>query len=163
MTAAKFSILFLCRRIFYHDRRFRMANTFVGLLCLLWYIAATLGVTFLCIPIRKNWTADVDGRCTKLQVLLLVFEVPNAAIDFVMIALPTRVVKDLRLSLFNKIALSITFILGGLYAQSSRLLALRLSLSWYICYSVGVFGLIRVGLLYRPDHCMYFSFPFLTI
>jgi hypothetical protein len=117
MTAGKFSILFLCRRIFYSDKKFRKANTFVGLLCLLWFIAATLGCSLVCIPPRKFWLPDVDGTCVKLQDWIAAIEAPNSAIDFIMIALPIRVVKDLRLSWWHKLALSMTFILGGLYVQ----------------------------------------------
>ncbi len=117
MSAAKFSILFLCRRIFYSDKKFRKANTFVGLLCLLWFIAATLGCSLVCIPPRKFWLPHVDGTCVKLQDWIAAIEAPNSAIDFIMIALPIRVVKDLRLSWWHKLALSMTFILGGLYVQ----------------------------------------------
>jgi hypothetical protein len=113
MFAAKLSILFLCRRLFYHDRQFRKANTVVGILCILWYIAATLGMTLKCLPIRKSWDLTIDGSCIKLQDLAVAIEVPNSIIDFVIVALSIRVVKAMQLSLSHKIALCSTFILGG--------------------------------------------------
>lgn len=137
-----------------------MTNTLLGLLCLLWFIVATLGVTLRCIPIKKNWAPNVDGKCIKLQYFMVGFEVPNATIDFIMIALPIRVIKDLHLPLFDKIALCITFMLGGLYVRSFTYLDWRSSPSWYMCFSVGIFGIVRVGLLYKPDHRTYLLFPF---
>lgn len=162
MSAAKFSIIFLYRRIFYNDRRFRIANTILGFLCLFWLIAATLGVALRCIPIKKNWAPNADGKCIKLQYFMVGFEVPNAAIDFIMIALPIKIIKDLRLPLFDKIALCITFMLGGLYVLTFHPSRLKIFVKLiYVFFSVGIFGIVRVGLLYNPNQRTLISYsPF---
>ncbi len=85
----------------------------MGILCLLWYIAATVAMTLRCLPIRKSWDLNVEGNCIKIQDLVVAIEVPNSTIDVIIVALSIRVVKAMHLSLSHKIALCTAFILGG--------------------------------------------------
>lgn len=157
-SAAKFSIIFLYHRVFHNNEQFRVANIIVGLFSAVWFVAAILGSIMICDPVRKFWTPDVNGRCIKIQDWMVALETPNSAIDFVMIALPIRIVKKLRLSLVNKVALYFTFFLGGSYVR----LCMRLNENFvdliYI-FSVGFFGFVRIGFIFKRSHGMYFSPP----
>ena len=67
-------------------------------------------------PIAKSWDPLLPGYCFNLSDFAVAIEVPNSLLDFVIVALPVRVIKQLQLSVGNKITLSVVFVLGGLYA-----------------------------------------------
>jgi hypothetical protein len=114
ITAAKFSVLYFYRRLFSTDKQFRTQVTIVGILCAAWFIAATMGIILKCIPVAKSWNVLLPGYCFNLSDFAVAIEVPNSLLDFVIVALPVRVIKQLQLSLRNKIIISIVFFLGGL-------------------------------------------------
>ena len=100
--------------MFYNHKRFRIATTIVGVLCLFWFIAATIGVALKCIPVQKSWNPMISGTCYSFQVFMVAIEVPNSVLDFVIVGLPVDVIKGLKLPLRHKIALCFVFVLGGL-------------------------------------------------
>lgn len=100
--------------MFNRDRQLRIAVNVVGILCLLWFIAAAVGIALKCIPIEKSWNPRLPGTCYTLQVFMVAIECPNSFLDFVIVALPVRVIKVLQLPLRRKILICIVIILGGL-------------------------------------------------
>lgn len=127
LTAAKFSILCLYNRAFSSHKGFRLAVKIVGFLNALWFVAATVGLCLKCVPIEKSWNPLLPGRCINFRVFLVAIESPNSFLDFVMVALPLGVLRELQLPLKHKITLGFIFALGSF---------------------VGVIGFIRIAIIY---------------
>ncbi|KUJ10158.1 uncharacterized protein LY89DRAFT_787787 [Mollisia scopiformis] len=128
MMAAKNSILFLYARIFSIDRSFSISIRIVGFLNIIWFIAATLGLVFQCRPVHKAWDPIVPGKCFNYAAFMLGIEIPNSLLDFVMMALPISMLREMRISVREKIILVMIFMLGGM---------------------VGIIGFIRIALVYK--------------
>ena len=114
MMAAKNSILFLYARIFAVDKKFLFGIYTVGVLNVLWFIAATLGLVFQCTPIQKAWDPILPGKCINFAAFMVAIEVPNSLLDFVIMALPINMLRAMRMSLREKLVLAFIFFLGGL-------------------------------------------------
>lgn len=101
-----------------------------GLLCLAWWIAATVAVALPCIPVQKAWEPqtwsyipglpETPGRCYAYREFYLSIEVPNCVLDFWVVALPIFQIQKLQLSLRYKISISFIFVLAGLYVFPNR-------------------------------------------
>ncbi|KAF7509262.1 hypothetical protein GJ744_008156 [Endocarpon pusillum] len=130
LTAAKFSVLCLYRRLFYLEKRFCTATTIVGVLCLLWFISFTVAASLICIPVDRFWNRLKPGSCYNYYAFMVAVECPNSFLDFVIVALPVGVIRGLHLPLRRRILVCFIFALGGF---------------------VGVIGFIRISILYRPN------------
>jgi len=131
--AAKFSILFLYMRVFSVDDKFHRAIKIVAIIHTLWLIGTILALVLYCSPVEKAWQPSplVKGHCFSYAKLTVALEVPNALMDFVIMALPMSMLRKLRIPLQDKIALAFIFFLGGM---------------------VGIIGFIRIAILYNPGN-----------
>ena len=127
ISCAKFSILFLYRRLFSRDRNIDFAIKITGLLCLSWWIAATVASALSCIPVQKAWEPqtwtpipglpETSGFCYDYPRYYLGIEIPNCILDFWVVAMPVFEIQKLQLSLQYKISISFIFVLAGLYGS----------------------------------------------
>lgn len=83
----------------------------------MWTISTYLVKWMLCWPVAYTWDKPLSGgKCIKMPAFFAANETINSVIDFVMIALAIRIVTTLKMSLSEKIRLSILFSVGSLYA-----------------------------------------------
>ena len=139
MTATKLSILFFYHRVFGTQRGFRIANITVGILCLMWWIGVTLVGCLRCSPVAAQWDPTIPNpNCIALSKILITGETPNSLLDFIIIALPIGVIKNLHLPLQQKINIGFICVLVAF---------------------VGVIGFIRIAITFRPvgTHLISFS------
>lgn len=86
----------------------------VGLLVVLWWLAATLANIFSCMPVELLWDLSLDGRCFNFNIFWFCVGILETIIDITILVLPIKMVMGLQLSRRNKIVLSGIFLLGGL-------------------------------------------------
>lgn len=125
LSCAKFSILFLYYRLFSNDKTMNVAIKVTGLLCLAWWIAATVAAALPCVPFQKAWEPQTwqhipklpitPGHCLHYKKFYLGIEIPNCILDFWAVGMPIFEIQKLQLSLRYKISISLIFVLAGLY------------------------------------------------
>ena len=117
ITCAKLSVLCLYHRVFVTNT-FRRWTFVMGVICLVWAIAAVIAVIFKCTPISASWKIPSVGRCISYSYLVAVVEALNCLQDLVIVCMPIGVIRRLQLPLKKKILLGVVFLLGGLYVIS---------------------------------------------
>ena len=111
--AIKLSILLFYRRLF-STKRFKLATVIVGVIVLLWWLAVILVQVLQCRPIQGIWDPTLPRKCINETLYYIGVAVPNVATDIIMLCLPVRMVWRLHASLVHKVALTLTFLTGGL-------------------------------------------------
>lgn len=114
IAAAKASILMLYMRVFSVDDRFFLSVKIAHLLNIMWLIAAILSLVFQCSPVEKAWNPLKKGKCFSFAKLTIAIEVPNALLDFAIMALPMSMLRKLQVRLHDKLVLAVVFFLGGM-------------------------------------------------
>ena len=109
----KISLLCLYRRIF-AVQSFKRMSLLVGLLVVLWWLAATLANIFSCRPAELLWDLSLEGRCFNFNLFWFSIGIIETIIDIIILLLPIKMVMGLQMSRRNKIVLSLVFLLGGL-------------------------------------------------
>ena len=61
----------------------------------------------------------MPGHCNNFDIEYLVLAIIEVLVDVVLLVLPIHMVSTLQLSRYNKIILSMIFLLGGLYVSSN--------------------------------------------
>ena len=76
---------------------------------------------FPCNPIRAYWKTEIrkEAKCIDNAAYIIVFQVTNIIADIIIMILPLPYLWRLRMGLWHKIGLSVTFTLDGLYVASS--------------------------------------------
>ncbi|MCJ1312447.1 hypothetical protein MMC25_006121 [Agyrium rufum] len=130
--STKLGILVMYKRIFNTDATFRYQLALASFLVIAWWVGCTVATLTNCIPLNWTWLNALDDPryCFNFNVFWLVSGVCEVLIDFIVLALPARVVLSLQLSTQKKAAVVCIFLLGGF---------------------VIITGLIRVILGYVPD------------
>lgn len=78
--------------------------------------AVSLGFVFSCSPVAFYWNKSIrNGQCVDIVKFSISNVILNVATDLAVVALPLHVLKDLRLSKRDKLAVQSTFAVGGLY------------------------------------------------
>ena len=108
----------------------------------------TAATIFQCHPVKAAWD---PLRTTKKECILfgsftLAYEVSNVVIDLAILLLPLCMIRLLHLSTKKKWALSLVFLLGGLYVCPVRLTWN----SWTNRSSVCITGILRIVYSYDP-------------
>ena len=139
----------LYRRTFGTDKRFQGAVLIVGIMCIAWWLGASLGAALRCSPVQSQLNVSIPGKCYNVQRFFIAVEIPNCLLDFVIVAMPVGVIQGLHLQLKHKITLSFIFLLGSLYVVFQPLYTL---LAWIIIannVSVGFISIIRMAIVYK--------------
>ena len=112
----KISILLLYRRLFITPA-FRKVTIGLGVVCVCWGLAATIGILLHCHPVADMWVlADTANpqKCLPIKTFMTAVLVPNLVLDFVVLGLPLYIVWNLKLQRSEKAILTGLFLLGGL-------------------------------------------------
>ncbi|KAF7513473.1 hypothetical protein GJ744_008767 [Endocarpon pusillum] len=109
---AKISLLCLYRRIF-AVHSFKRLSLLVGLLVVLWWLAATLANIFSCMPVQLMWELSLKGRCFNFNIFWFCTGIIETVIDIIILILPIKMIMRLQMSRRKKIVLSGIFLLGG--------------------------------------------------
>lgn len=111
ITATKISILCLYYRLF-PRLLFRRATIILGVTCVLWLL--TIGTVFLlkCMPMAT--LGNKQHSCINFEKYFLAANITEIIFDFAILCLPLRAVSYLPFPLRQKIAVYMTFLVGGL-------------------------------------------------
>ena len=69
---------------------------------------------FQCVPVSGFWNREKHAECVNYQHLFIGITVPNIATNLALLALPVPYIWRLHTTASQKIALTGTFMLGGL-------------------------------------------------
>ena len=111
---AKLSILLQYLRIFVpnHAGKIYYIVQFIIWLNLLFYIAATLVLIFICMPRKKIWEPSTPGRCVNIGIVVITTGAINVISDFSILVLPLSSIWGLQMPRKRKIVLSAVFATG---------------------------------------------------
>lgn len=111
---SKLSLLALYYRVFRFGY-FKLACWVVAALVLVWALAATISLFFLCIPLEKYWDSSIHGRCIDYAPVRLANSLATIVTDVMILCLPIPQIWRLHgLRGTEKLGLSILFTLGFL-------------------------------------------------
>lgn len=116
ISIPKLAILVVYYRLFPQ----RSMGIFIRVLAGVLILHSIVGVVLLCIacrPFRLNWAPiEIQQRsCLDRRGIFLWFSLPSMLTDAVMIFMPLPVVWNLRMANQLKVALTVTFVIGGRY------------------------------------------------
>lgn len=111
ITATKISILCLYHRLF-PTPVFRRATVLLGVICVLWLMAAEIVFGLQCMSILGFWDKRAHS-CIDVERYFLSTNITETIIDFAILCLPLRVVSSLQLPPRQKTVLYMTFLVGG--------------------------------------------------
>jgi hypothetical protein len=109
----KVSILLFYLR-FCDERSFRIIAYAVIVVAVGYSIIGAFGFLYLCRPIPKFIDPTSDGTCANIVVWWLACATLNAATDIVILLLPIRILRPLRVSFAQKVAVMAILMAGGL-------------------------------------------------
>ncbi|KAF7879565.1 hypothetical protein EAF04_000760 [Stromatinia cepivora] len=117
ITAVKISILCMYRSLFRTTPYLiRCVDITMGL-CIIWFIITVCMTCFGCTPIRAAYDLALrvqpTTRCIPYGEIVLGFELPNALLDVIILALPFFVIRDLHVPVRKKVLLFLVFWFGG--------------------------------------------------
>lgn len=113
----KTSILLLYLRLFKVNQTFRY-STWIVLFFVVGYLFCNFWTQlFGCSPPSKFWHPDGPGTCVDIIKTCLAYASLNIISDFVIFVLPLPMVWHLKLSLKEKIGVSLVFTSGAMYAS----------------------------------------------
>ncbi|KAK8015006.1 integral membrane protein [Apiospora arundinis] len=105
----KFSILFMLKRIFF-THGFRIATYFVMFFAFCWTLMPILVALLVCSPIEFNWNKKAPGgQCGDKQLAYALVGVVDLVSDFLILALPMRMVFKLQIKTAHKVAIASIF------------------------------------------------------
>lgn len=117
----KMSILILYLRLFAVNRKFRYI-TWSMMFFVCGYLTANLWTQiFGCSPRSKYWNPDTPGRCINYTKSGLAYGSMNILSDLLIFILPLPMVWRLKLSIQEKVGVSIIFMSGAMYANQHLL------------------------------------------
>lgn len=111
VTASKLVILHLYMRIFNNDRRYRIAIYIIGVIIVAYGLVCVISSATMCKPFSAYWTHK--GKCPNIIILWTLVPIPNIVTDVMMLLLPIPAVYKLRVSVYVKIGIFLTFLVGS--------------------------------------------------
>ena len=114
LLPTKIAIVLFYRRIFPTQGFRRMANAMLALLVCAW-LALSIPAIFVCTPISFYWNKEQDGTCINEYRLIMCGGALTLLTDFLVLVMPMPLVWRLQVSRKQRVALSLIFMLGGLY------------------------------------------------
>jgi fatty-acid desaturase len=115
VALTKISILLFYLRIFPQKSLRKIIYFTIGL-CIAYMIAFVLATALQCIPVRiawEHWDGEHHGKCIDLNADAWCSAASNIILDLIVILLPMRVLKDLKMNRWRKFGVMLMF-LGGL-------------------------------------------------
>ena len=120
MTLGKLSILALLARVFtFHRMWFKVGVYFWATWIILWWTAGWFIIFLECRPLSTSW--GVPTQCRPGFPASVAAATFNAVSDVGMLILPQPLIWHLQLPVPKKVALSLVFLVGGLYVLALRI------------------------------------------
>ncbi|KAH7071774.1 hypothetical protein FB567DRAFT_538784 [Paraphoma chrysanthemicola] len=111
LTLAKISVLFTYMRIFTTRSTRRICNVIL-VIVIIYGLWATLSAFFTCIPINAYWDLTIKGKCLPKGPVWFANAGINIATDFGIVLVPATLIRQLQLSMRQKIGLYMVFMVG---------------------------------------------------
>ncbi|KAI0554698.1 hypothetical protein F4679DRAFT_524598 [Xylaria curta] len=129
ITMIKLSILWFYHTLFSVDETLQRVIKATTVICILWFIVATLVIALQCMPVRAYWEHfDMPPYCLEYPRVLLGYEISNLLIDVSILCIPTGTVIRLQLAWPKKIPIIGIFLLGAVVCIAS---VVRLTAIWH--------------------------------
>lgn len=112
--------MILLRRIFITRGFQRVANTLIAVV-VLWYLAITLAVVFICTPVKSHWDPEIPAHCGNQYLLDVIDPIPWIVTDFAVLLAPMPMIWKLQMATGQRVALGALFLIGGLYEQTDTI------------------------------------------
>lgn len=115
VALTKISILLFYLRIFPQKSLRKIIYFTIGL-CIAYMVAFVLATALQCIPVRiawEHWDGEHHGKCIDLNADAWCSAAGNIILDLIVILLPMRELKDLKMNRWRKFGVMLMF-LGGL-------------------------------------------------
>ncbi|BCS21235.1 uncharacterized protein APUU_21667S [Aspergillus puulaauensis] len=116
--AIKISIVCFYRRVF-TVKPFQWASFAINTLIALWGAAIFIACGLQCRPLRSYWDHSINGTCFDSNEFIIVNQIFNVIMDFVILALPVPMIWNLQRAWQDKLALNGVFALGGFVCFAS--------------------------------------------
>ncbi|KAL2870082.1 uncharacterized protein BJX67DRAFT_378628 [Aspergillus lucknowensis] len=116
--AIKISIVCFYGRVF-TVKPFQWASFAINTLIAAWGAAIFLACALQCRPLNSYWDNSVPGTCFDSNKFIIVNQVFNVIMDFVILALPVPMIWNLQRAWQDKLALNGVFALGGFVCFAS--------------------------------------------
>ncbi|KAF2110339.1 hypothetical protein BDV96DRAFT_465101, partial [Lophiotrema nucula] len=150
LCLTKFSILFLCLRVF-APSDWRKACMVVLVFISIYTTWVILVSILSCIPIPSYWDKSINGWCFPTAVLWWVNASLNIFTDFLVVTLPIPGIAKLQLPMKQKIGVALVFALGFFVCIISivRLYALKIGIRThdptYDNYAIAIWSVVEVN------------------
>ena len=124
ISLAKLSLLLYLYRIFWVDKKFRIAAWILGTVVALWATITVFLAMFSCRPITASWNMkqrlDPKTVCNpKSYYVENVYGFCNVISDLVLVFLPIPCIYKMQMSLKKKLGVALVFATGLLYVKLS--------------------------------------------
>ncbi|KAL4765082.1 uncharacterized protein BDW70DRAFT_147371 [Aspergillus foveolatus] len=116
--AVKISIVCFYRRVF-AIQTFQWTSFAINTLIALWGAAIFIACGLQCRPLNAYWDHTIVGHCFDSNKYIIVNQVFNVLMDFVILALPIPMIWNLQRSWQDKLALNGVFAVGGVVCLAS--------------------------------------------
>ncbi|KAI0533190.1 hypothetical protein GGR58DRAFT_487728 [Xylaria digitata] len=128
LTTIKISILWFYHNLFSIDRTLQRVIQATAVVCILWFIVATLVIALQCTPVQAYWEHfDLPPYCLEYPRVFLGYEISNLLIDVAILCIPTGTVIRLQLPWVKKAPVIGIFLLGAVVCVFS---IIRLTAIW---------------------------------
>lgn len=113
VALSKCAILLLYTRVFTTRKRgFTLAVYIVGAVVVATGLVNTFTAIFQCGPIAYKWDKSLRGKCIDEVAFERYMSIPNVVTGAVMLVMPLPLVWELKVTLRQKVALTLTFLHG---------------------------------------------------
>ena len=128
ISLAKLSLLLYLYRIFWVDKKFRIAAWILGTIIALWAIITVFLAIFSCRPVTASWniTQRLDPKTVcnpKSYDVENAYGFCNVISDVVLVFLPIPCIYKMQMSLKKKLGVALVFATGLLYISLLLLLS----------------------------------------
>ncbi|KAI8633036.1 hypothetical protein F5Y19DRAFT_416247, partial [Xylariaceae sp. FL1651] len=128
ITAIKLSILWFYYLLFSVHLTLRWVIRAATIVCILWFVVATVVIVLQCIPVPAYWETIVSPEyCLEYPRVLFGYELTNLLVDVGVLCIPTATVWNLQLPKSKKASIMGIFLLGAVVCIFS---ILRLTAIW---------------------------------
>jgi hypothetical protein len=84
---------------------------------ILYYIAVVTVSGISCFPHEKIWNPSLRGKCFNTKAFFITNAVLNLTSDIIILALPQKIIWELKMSRQKKIGVSLVFAVGIVYGS----------------------------------------------
>lgn len=114
ITTIKGSILYLYHRIFFVDRKLRIALWAVGIFVVCFCFVQSLASVLACLPVSAHYTLNKPHYCVNRRLAGTIISAFNVVSEFVILCLPLPALYKMHTPRRQKMGIMGIFMTGGL-------------------------------------------------